>query len=145
MQDAVSKPKRNAENQHTTPNNLTGQDHAEALDRLNKSTWFLLQMIAKNLPEFPSASEQQKLNEFLHLLGELYPSKSGGHRLIDMMVFDPPTLDSQLRFSQWLCKMYYHFNMKVYKPELPCRFDDLYYGCTCRLSDTEGSEGSSSE
>lgn len=76
--------------------------------------------MAAYYPEKPSASKREETRQFLHLISRLYPCGYCADRTADEMEVNPPRLNSQKEFSEWMCEIHNEVNYRMNKPLFDC-------------------------
>ncbi|KAF5306672.1 hypothetical protein FQR65_LT07227 [Abscondita terminalis] len=89
-------------------------------DKLGSSTWGLLHTMAAKYPEKPTIEDKEGMKQFFNLLGKFYPCEPCAHDLRIDLKKDPPCVNNQQEFSQWLCHLHNKVNIKLGKPEFDC-------------------------
>mmetsp|Transcript_54941 Transcript_54941/g.174670 ORF Transcript_54941/g.174670 Transcript_54941/m.174670 type:complete len:249 (-) Transcript_54941:1221-1967(-) len=87
---------------------------------LGRSTWHMLHTLAAQLPEHPSAQQQQDVNSLVKLLTRVYPCAECAKHFAETVSRHPPPVHSQKAFAQWLCQIHNEVNARLEKPIFDC-------------------------
>ncbi|KAF5299823.1 hypothetical protein FQA39_LY11360 [Lamprigera yunnana] len=89
-------------------------------DQLGHNTWGLLHTMAAKYPDKPCEKDKQDMKHFFNLLGKFYPCEPCAHDLRIDLKEDPPRVENQQDFSNWLCRLHNKVNIKLGKPVFDC-------------------------
>jgi FAD-linked sulfhydryl oxidase len=97
------------------------------IGELGRATWSLLHTIAATYPSTPSDIDRQRANDFLTLLGVIYPCSHCADELRTDLNQHPPDTQSQSTFTQWMCQLHNRVNERLGKPKFDCaRVDERW-------------------
>ena len=93
--------------------------------QIGNSTWHLLHSIAAHFPESPSEKQKNHYKDFFITFAYVYPCRPCAQDFKILVKEHPPSLDSRISLSIWLCKMHNIVNLKIGKPEFNCSMKEL--------------------
>lgn len=89
-------------------------------NELGNGTWGLLHTMAAVYPDKPTIQQKEDTKQFFTILSRLYPCEYCASDMREEFKKEPPLVDSQEEFSQWLCRFHNKVNVKLEKPEFDC-------------------------
>lgn len=96
------------------------QDSPPDVEKLGRSSWTLLHLIAATYPETPTSKQQADMKQFVTLFGNFYPCWFCADDFKKYIVANEPVTETQDSFGKWLCGAHNDVNKKLGKPEFDC-------------------------
>ncbi|OBA23330.1 putative mitochondrial FAD-linked sulfhydryl oxidase [Metschnikowia bicuspidata var. bicuspidata NRRL YB-4993] len=96
------------------------QDDPPDVEKLGRSSWTLLHLIAATYPEHPTTKEQADMKQFVKLFGNFYPCWFCADDFKKYMVSNEPETETQDSLGKWLCGAHNEVNKKLGKPQFDC-------------------------
>lgn len=90
------------------------------VEKLGRSSWTLLHLIAATYPETPSNKQQADMKQFLKLFGNFYPCWFCAEDFEKYMTKNEPVTETQDQLGRWLCDAHNEVNVKLGKPKFNC-------------------------
>ncbi|KAK3258985.1 hypothetical protein CYMTET_31996 [Cymbomonas tetramitiformis] len=90
-------------------------------EELGRSSWSLLHTIAAYYPVQPSEQQQQHARNLVESMAILYPCEHCAEDFAKTIKQHPPRVESQEKFSVWMCEQHNMVNEKLGKPSLKCQ------------------------
>lgn len=112
------------------------------LVKLGNSTWTLLHTMAAYYPENPTIEKKKDTQIFLDSLAKVYPCNVCADDFGEQLKKNPPKLDSQKQFSQWMCDVHNDINVQLGKPKFDCSQVDKRWKLFVRGHGNESSTSS---
>jgi FAD-linked sulfhydryl oxidase len=72
---------------------------------LGNCSWTLLHTMAAYYPSAPSSQKKEEVKNFLHSFSKVYPCSYCAKDFQQILKENPPQLNNQKDFSQWLCRV----------------------------------------
>jgi FAD-linked sulfhydryl oxidase len=88
--------------------------------KLGKNTWTLLHTMAAYYPERPTQERKKDTLTFLESLAKVYPCNVCANDFGEQMKTNPPKLESQKQFAEWMCDVHNDINVQLGKPKFDC-------------------------
>jgi hypothetical protein len=102
-----------------------------ARKELGRATWRLMHTMTLRFPEKPTQDERKALNDYFHLMGQLYPCGDCAAHFRKLLAAYPPQTSSRKAASNWLCAVHNKVNIRLEKPEFDCAYLGDTYDCGC--------------
>eukprot|EP01138_Halocafeteria_seosinensis_P002355 gb/GECG01002412.1/.p1 GENE.gb/GECG01002412.1/~~gb/GECG01002412.1/.p1 ORF type:complete len:227 (+),score=26.45 gb/GECG01002412.1/:1-681(+) len=107
-------------------------------EEVGSSTWTLLHQIAAHADRLPAKETEEKLDQFIDLLGELYPCESCRPKFREALEAEKsnqPKFTTNCKYSLWLCHLHNRMSATLGKPQFVCDIGPLSrrwgeLGCT---------------
>eukprot|EP01112_Ceratiomyxa_fruticulosa_P016101 TRINITY_DN4830_c0_g1_i1.p1 TRINITY_DN4830_c0_g1~~TRINITY_DN4830_c0_g1_i1.p1 ORF type:complete len:341 (+),score=114.00 TRINITY_DN4830_c0_g1_i1:81-1025(+) len=108
---------------HSKPNGTEYWKREDPPDfnELGHSTWTFLHTMAAYYPNNPSAQKKQQVSSILHAIPHVYPCTVCAKDFEQILVSNPPKVESRRELSQWLCEAHNHVNEITGKPTFDCK------------------------
>ncbi len=92
---------------------------------LGRSTWTYLHTMAQHYPETAPADLASKTRDFLATFSLLYPCEPCALHMQQYIQRHPPTTNSRIELSYWLCQLHNEVNKSQGKPSFDCSSKNL--------------------
>ncbi|XP_018326425.1 FAD-linked sulfhydryl oxidase ALR isoform X2 [Agrilus planipennis] len=89
-------------------------------DELGNKTWGLLHTMAAKYPDKPTCEQKVDMKNFFRIFSKFYPCEHCAADLREELTSNPPKVESQADFSQWLCDLHNKINVKLGKEKFDC-------------------------
>jgi len=90
------------------------------LVEIGNAGWTTLHTMAAYYPDRPSEEAKQSAVGLMRAFTQIFPCGDCARDLSHWMDSNPPKVDSQQVFSQWMCDTHNHVNRQLGKPEFDC-------------------------
>ena len=101
---------------------------------LGQAGWTLLHTIAANFPEQPNARQMQRMESFLHALGDFYPCEVCASHFRRHTAANPVAVRTRSELSMWMCSAHNEVNLRNGKEAYYCDLgvlDARWKDCGC--------------
>ncbi|CAL1526319.1 unnamed protein product [Lymnaea stagnalis] len=103
---------------------------------LGRNTWAFLHTMAAYYPEKPTPEQQHNMKKFIALLSMFYPCHKCASHLREDLKTNIPETCSNIKLSDWFCKLHNSVNVRLGKVEFDCskvleRWRDGWKDGTC--------------
>jgi len=88
---------------------------------LGRASWAYLHTLAAYYPTNPTSSQQHTMSQFIRTFSTLYPCNYCADRTNEEIIRNPPRVESQQAFSEWLCEVHNEVNDRLNKPRFDCQ------------------------
>lgn len=96
-----------------------GADNA-MMGQLETATWTVLQTIAAQFPEVPTAKQQKDVEHLIESLARVFPCASCAEQFQEILRNDPPVLRSGHELQRWMSDLQSAVNHSPDRPAFSC-------------------------
>lgn len=122
--DALNSTNQSLVTSSAKPATANGEAYARVeppdVEKLGRSSWTLLHLIAATYPETPSNKQQADMKQFLKLFGNFYPCWFCAEDFEKYMSKSEPATETRDHLGRWLCDAHNEVNVKLGKPKFNC-------------------------